>query len=165
MIKLYDFGTAKYPRERTLNLYSKLEDQTQALHDYLKYLKFGYGRGTDDASNLIRHGAITREEGIEYVKRYDHVRPRDLDVWLKFIGMEEDEFLGYIEPLIDTSIWERDENNKWITNDSIANHVNDKYVDEVRLPITDPNQQKYIDGKYYVEDPRWLLDYDGYVLL
>ena len=46
------------------------------IHDYLKYVKFGYGRGTDHACKDIRGGKMTREEGIEMVRRYDHVKPR-----------------------------------------------------------------------------------------
>ena len=79
---------------RETNIYgpAKLEDiHADGAHDYLKYLKFGYGRGTDDASNEIRHGRMTREEGIAMVKKYDSVRPSDLDIWLRFVGMSEEE--------------------------------------------------------------------------
>ena len=34
------------------------------VHDYLKYLKFGYGRGTDDASTEIRYSRLSRSEAI-----------------------------------------------------------------------------------------------------
>ena len=55
-------------RARTFNLYDKLDDiHANGLHDYLKYLKFGYGRATDDATTEIRHGRMTREQGIELV--------------------------------------------------------------------------------------------------
>ena len=56
------------------------------------HLKFGYGRGTDDASAEIRYGRMTREEGIEMVRRYDHVRPRSLDTYLEFLQITEAEF-------------------------------------------------------------------------
>src|SRR5690606_30181473 len=71
MMKEWDFASIAYERERTFNLHSKIEDHANDVHDYLKYLKFGYGRATDDASMEIRHGRMTREEGMELVRRYD----------------------------------------------------------------------------------------------
>ena len=55
MIAEWDFAPVTYERERTFNLYAKIEDHANDVHDYLKYLKFGYGRATDDASMEIRH--------------------------------------------------------------------------------------------------------------
>ena len=84
--------------ERTFNLYAKLDDiHANGLHDYLKYLKFGYGRATDDVSNEIRHGRMTREEGIKLINKYDHVRPSDLDVFTRETGVTEEEILESIE--------------------------------------------------------------------
>ena len=39
-----NFKTLTYKRDRTPNLYAKIEDHANDVHDYLKYLKFGYGR-------------------------------------------------------------------------------------------------------------------------
>lgn len=165
MHKMYDFQPAKSPRDRTFNLYAKLDDyHANGAHDYLKFLKFGYGRATDDASIMIRKGRITREEGIELVKKYDNVRPRDLDTWLRFVGMTEKEFFEYVDPLRDSAIWERNENGEWIMKDSVVNHINDPNVDKVRLPLRE-GEKEFIEGRYSMEDPRWLLDYDGYVIL
>ena len=36
---------------------------------------------------------MTREQGIEMVRKYDHVKPRrDLDRWLGYVDMSEEEF-------------------------------------------------------------------------
>ena len=38
-------------------------------------------------------GKMTRDEAIEMVERYDHVKPRkDLERWLEYVGMTEEEF-------------------------------------------------------------------------
>jgi N-acetyl sugar amidotransferase len=135
LIDQYDFRTARQ-KDRTFNLYDKLDGLHQCgTHDFLKYLKFGYGRATDDASMEIRHGRMTREEGIEMVKQYDHVRPSDLDVYLDWVGMTEDEFMEAVEPMRDLRIWEKDTNGSWQVKDSIVNHLDDKGVDAVRLPV------------------------------
>ena len=125
-------------RERTFNIYDKLDDlHANGLHDYLKFLKFGYGRATDDAATEIRHGRMTREEGIEMVMKHDSVRPRDVDVFLKAVGMDEPELLSLIENMRDPSIWAKDDEGEWVRTDVIANHVNDVGVEEARLPLKD----------------------------
>ena len=37
----------------------------------MKYIKFGYGRGTDHVCKDIRGGYITRDQGIELVRKYE----------------------------------------------------------------------------------------------
>jgi len=137
VIKELDFETAQ-KRDRTFNIYDKLDDiHANGLHDYMKYLKFGYGRATDDASTEIRHGRMTREEGIEMVMKFDPTRPRDMDIFLRANKITEEEFLARIEPLRDPSIWEKDSNRQWLRKDNIRNHINDPGVDKVRLPLKD----------------------------
>ena len=45
------------------------------LHYYLMYLKFGFGRATQDAGIEIRRGALSREQAVELVKVYDGQPP------------------------------------------------------------------------------------------
>lgn len=142
MIEKYGFETAQQ-RDRTFNLYDKLDDlHANGVHDYLKYLKFGYGRATDDASTEIRHRRMTREEGIEMVIQYDPVRPHDLDVYLNFVGMTEEEFMALVEPLRDLQIWEKMADGRWRVKDHAGNHINDPGVDAVRIPL-DPARTRF----------------------
>ena len=60
--------------ERTPGTYSKynsIDDKVDDLHYWTTYIKFGIGRATYDASQEIRNGEITREEGIALVKKFD----------------------------------------------------------------------------------------------
>ena len=121
IIKKLGFETSQR-RERTFNLYDKLDDiHANGLHDYLKYLKFGYGRCTDDVSTEIRHGRLTRNEGIDLVKKYDHVKPSDMKIFLQESKMTEQQFYKIIEKFRDKRIWEKKSGN-WVTKDSVANH-------------------------------------------
>ncbi len=144
MVQEYGFEPHPGPRDRTFNLYDKLDDWANGIHDYLKYLKFGYGRATDDASTEIRHGRMTREEGIAMVGRHDHARPRELDAFLMFLGITEDEFEGCVEPMRDPQIWELGPNGGWRVKDSIVNHVEDPGVEAARLPLR--GKTSYLKG-------------------
>ncbi len=119
MINEWDFGTITYQRERTFSLMSKIEDHANDVHDYLKYLKFGYGRATDDASIEIRHGRMTREEGIEQVRLYDANTPSTLGHYCDFMGITKKQFYEWVEPMRDQNIWEK-KNGKWVPNASVV---------------------------------------------
>jgi len=163
VIDKFGFETAQ-ERDRTFNLYDKLEDMcANGIHDYLKYLKFGYGRATDDASTEIRHGRMTREEGIEMVKKHDSVRPRDLDLYLKFTGFTEAEFYGAVENMRDPAIWEK-QDGKWVAKDSVTNHVNDPGVEEARRQLA-PNREGFIrtEKSNYSRDSH--LDENEYIYI
>ena len=118
--RLYCWEEAKEPFERTYRKISNIDDMHEnGVHDYLKYIKFGYGRCSDHASKDIRMKYMTREEGIKMVKKYDHVKPKkDLNRWLEYVNMSEDEFDTFADTLRDKRVWKRKNNGDW-TKDNI----------------------------------------------
>lgn len=48
--------------------YENLDNYQHGIHDYLKYLKFGFGRATDIASMHIRRNRLTRSDAAEIVR-------------------------------------------------------------------------------------------------
>ncbi|MCB0360787.1 MAG: N-acetyl sugar amidotransferase [Bdellovibrionales bacterium] len=115
MVEELGFQTARAPFERTYRRMSNLDDMHEnGAHDYLKFVKFGYGRASDHASKDIRLGVMTREQGIEMVRQYDHVKPmKDLSRWLKYTGMTEAEFDEIADGFRDPRVWWRDESGEW----------------------------------------------------
>src|SRR5262249_19833050 len=140
VIEKLGFETAQV-RERTFNIYAKTDDiHANGRTDYLKSLKFGYGRATDDASNEIRHGRMSRERAIDLVAQHDHKRPSDMDVFLNSVGMTEAELMAMVEPMRDPSIWRKNADGTWQATDSVMNHRHDAGVDAARLPLTNDNR-------------------------
>ena len=119
MMKEWNFAPVTYDRQRTFNLFSHIEDHANEVHDYLKFLKFGYGRGTDAVSREIRLGRLRREEGVELVKRYDPVEPSTLQTYLDLFEMTRDEFYALVEPQRDARIWQKDADGQWVMTDAI----------------------------------------------
>ena len=115
VIEQYGWRPAQQPFERTYRLMSNLDDMHEnGIHDYLKFIKLGYGRASDHASKDIRGGLMTREQGIEMVRRYDHVKPRrDLERWLAYVGMSEAEFDVICDSFRDPRVWAI-ENGEWV---------------------------------------------------
>ena len=93
------FTTYYGPVEGTGYDYENLDNLQTGVHDYFKYLKFGFGRCTDIASNHIRRRNITRGEAKEIVELYDGRYPATylgvpLQDILDKIGIEIEEFIA-----------------------------------------------------------------------
>lgn len=114
MRKKYGWKASDVPFERTYRRMSNLDDRYEnGVHDLLKFIKFGYGRASDHASKDIRSGYMTREQGIEMVRKHDHVVSSDLAHWLNYVGMTEDEFWQTADRFRDKRVW-RVENGQWV---------------------------------------------------
>jgi N-acetyl sugar amidotransferase len=51
--------------------YENLDNHQTGIHDYFKFLKFGFGRATDIACLHLRRGRLTRSEALELVRMHD----------------------------------------------------------------------------------------------
>jgi len=110
----YGWEAARQPFDRTYRRFSNIDDMHEnGAHDYLKYVKFGYGRASDHACKDIRGGYMTREKGIEMVRKYDHVKPSDLQRWLEYVGMAEEEFDSISDTFRDPRVWRKNEKGEW----------------------------------------------------
>ena len=59
----------------------------------LKYYKFGFSRGTEQANVLIREGLITREEGVLIAEKYDEAcGEKYIKEFCKYIEITKQEF-------------------------------------------------------------------------
>ena len=113
VISEYDFEVSDLPFERTYRTMSNLDDiHENGIHDYMKYIKFGYGRCTDHASKDIRDGRLGRSQAIDLVAKHDPVKPSDLARWLEYTGMTEDEFDRIADTFREPSIWSY-KNGQW----------------------------------------------------
>ena len=115
MIDLYGFELYDRPFDRTYRRDSNLNDiHDNGIHDYLKYVKFGYGRATDHACRDIRNGALSREDGIEMVREHDHVIPSDIPRWLEYVGWKRSHFDEVADRFRDARVWARDGCGGWV---------------------------------------------------
>jgi N-acetyl sugar amidotransferase len=77
----------------TYSQYNSIDDKIDDLHYYTTHIKFGLGRASYDASQEIRNGEITREQGLQMVARYDGEYPSTyMDEVLDYLGMSVVEF-------------------------------------------------------------------------
>lgn len=69
---------------------SAVDEDFVLINQYIKYLKYGFGRTTDILNEFIRDGIIGRNEAIELAKKYDSYEPKkEISRFASFIGVEE----------------------------------------------------------------------------
>lgn len=162
MIRLYGYETM--PQRRTFDTYNDVDSfHYSDLHDYIKFLKWGYGKVTDHACREIRLKRLTREEGVSLVEQYQDVscdRSRLL-LFLEWLNMEEKELWEYVDSKRDPRIWQKGGEGEWKLLDSIESHAEaDADVESQRLKkiedcdfvITPLKDSKRKEDKYVLID-------------
>jgi len=110
----YGFSVADRPIETTYEDFENLDCYSNHLHDYLKYVKYGFGRATDNACLDIRLGYITRDEAVRLVNKYDGRLPtKSIKKYLEYTGFTKEEFDVIVDSYTNKRIFERDENGKF----------------------------------------------------
>ncbi len=158
------FNYESMAQQRTFDTYNDVDCfHYSGIHDYIKYLKWGYGKVTDHASREIRLKRLTREEGINLVVKYNDVKPSDLQMFLDWIGIEEDEFWNSINRFRDPMIWSETDGN-WKLSDSILNYRDDENIDGSRFNkvescdfcLTSPKVSDEKDDSYTLLGRGWV---------
>jgi len=109
IVKKLGFNVLDEHNEGTYTNYENLDTKYVAIHDYFKFLKFGYGRATDHASIDIRNKRLTREEGLDLVNRYDGKIPtKYLDDFLEDFGLSMEEFLKICDKFTNKELFKKD---------------------------------------------------------
>lgn len=93
--------------------YENLDNHQTGIHDYFKFLKFGFGRATDLACLHIRRGRLTRQDGLDAVRRLDGLFPaeylgKSLDDILRPLDLTVDEFVRICDRFTNRKIFRRD---------------------------------------------------------
>ena len=86
MIRDYDYRTTVFGR--TFDCYDYVDCfNYMDLHDLLKLYKHGYSKVTDHACREIRHGRLTREQGLTLVRKHEQAPLKYLDLFCEWMGV------------------------------------------------------------------------------
>jgi len=116
-------GFNTYPKvvEGSMVNYENLDNHQTGIHDYFKFLKFGFGRATDLACMHIRRGRLTRQDGLQAVKKLDGLFPweylgKSLDEILRPLDITVDQFIQLCDKFTNKKIFKRDAKGSLIKN-------------------------------------------------
>ena len=97
----------------TFTNFAQNDQALYALHTYLMYLKFGFGRANQDASIEIRRGAMDRDQAKNLVSLYDGHFPEEfIGTYLDYYQMTRNEFDQILDKYANKDLFEK-VGNKW----------------------------------------------------
>jgi N-acetyl sugar amidotransferase len=113
----HGFQTLPHTVEGSLANYENLDNYQTGIHDYFKYIKYGFGRATDIACNHVRRGRLSRADAVALVKRHDGKFPwtylgRPIAEILAEIDMTLDEFQAVCDRFTNKRLFKIDNRGK-----------------------------------------------------
>ena len=99
--------------------FEKIDNYQHGIHDYFKFLKFGFARATDQLSYQIRRGKIKRSDAIKIVKEIEGKYPKSYmgksikDI-LKKINMDEKKFIEICDQFTNKNIFKTNQANQLV---------------------------------------------------
>jgi N-acetyl sugar amidotransferase len=92
----------------TFTDFDSLDDKIDNLYFYMQFIKFGFGRCTRDTCRHIQNDQMTREKGLELVRRYDHEFPKSyFEENLEYLDLDRREFNEVVDLHRNSEIWEK----------------------------------------------------------
>lgn len=107
--------THEWDRTHHIENFDQIDSRAYLVHSWMKYPKFGHGAATDYSARLIRYGLLTREEGFELVRKYDHaLDPLCVRDFCEFTGYSEIEFWNIVDRFYNRDLFEKDKLGRWV---------------------------------------------------
>lgn len=159
---LSSYGYEAQPQTRTFDTYNDIDCFNYSdVHDYIKYVKHGYGKATDHACREIRLKRLTREEGIQFVKKHQYSKPIHLPKFLEWLGITENSFHFLIDQHRHPDLWARNDDWRWTLKNK---DLEDTDVDQSQL---EGHRLKKIEKCDFIITPSKRPEYqdDTYILI
>jgi len=106
------FTTLDHAVEGSMVNYENLDNHQTGIHDYFKFLKFGFSRATDIACLHVRRSRISRQDALEIVRKRDGKFPwtylgKPLEQILDPLSMSVEEFQKVCDKFTNKKIFKR----------------------------------------------------------
>jgi hypothetical protein len=90
------------------------------LHDYMKYIKFGFGRATDQLCIEVRAGRMTRSEAIAHLKQTSEgkVPWKYIPDFLDYLSITKEEFESTLDRFTNRRLFMTDSKGKLIKDEN-----------------------------------------------
>ncbi len=114
-----------------MGLYSEsdVDCMNIVIHHYFKWLKFGFNRVSDHASNEIRKNRLSRDKAIKLIRKFDGIKPPKeyIKSFCKQINISENKFWQVADKFRNKKIWKKINKKGWYISNWIAG---DKIIDK-----------------------------------
>jgi hypothetical protein len=115
MMREYGYHTSKF--SRTFDCYDYVDCfNYMNLHDQLKLFKHGFSKVTDHACREIRHGRLTREQGLALVRRHEQAPPEYPQLLLEWLGVTPLSLQFMMDQHRNPRFWTQTQSRQWEFN-------------------------------------------------
>ncbi len=115
LIKNYGWRPQETNVEGTFTNWEDLDCGFMPIHQYFKFIKYGYARATDHAAYEIRHGRMTKSQAKELICEYDWRLPRQyFQEFLDFLEINEDYFFKTVDRFANPILFKKDQKDDFI---------------------------------------------------
>jgi len=112
MIQSYNFRTGSF--ERTFDCYDFVDCHNyMGIHDTLKLFKHGYSKVTDHACREIRHGRITRAQGISLIRYYEKGKVKGVNQFSDWLGTNTNSLNWLMNTHRNKLYWKETDYREW----------------------------------------------------
>lgn len=119
LAQAHGFETLSSTVEGSIVNYENLDNHQTGIHDYFKFLKFGFGRATDIACLHVRRGRISRQDALTLVRKHDGMFPwtylgKPLEQILEPLDLSVDQFIEICDRFTNKSVFVTDARGKLV---------------------------------------------------
>lgn len=130
---MLDLGWKRNPDGPVEGAYNDIENLDckwiGGLHDYMKFIKYGYGRATDQLCIEIRAGRMSREQAVNELNKSSEgkIPWKYIPDLLDYLGITEAEFLDNLDSFTNKMLFERDSDSGKLKKDESGNLIRKYY--------------------------------------
>ena len=85
------------------------------IREHIKFVKYGYGRATDQLNIAIRQNLIDRKEALSVVKKIDgKVSKKNIVDFCKYLNISQEKYNDIVDSFTNKEIFYKNNNNEWI---------------------------------------------------
>lgn len=130
----HGFETYHKTVEGSIVNYENLDNHHTGIHDYFKFLKYGFGRATDLACLHVRRGRLTRDAALRLVRKHDGRFP------LSYLGCRLETILEEMDMTVEefTRVCDRFTNKKLFVCDANGKLEKDRFGNLTKVNYDNP---------------------------
>jgi len=115
MMREYDYRTSAF--NRTFDCYDHVDCfNYMNLHDQLKLFKHGFSKVTDHACREIRHGRLTRDQGLALVRHHEQAPVEYMQLFMDWLGVTQRSLEFIMDQHRNQNFWNQPVFGKWEFN-------------------------------------------------
>ena len=98
----------------SLNPFESVDEDFVHVNQFLKQIKLGFGKVTQQVSVKVRNKEITREEGLQLIRQYDgECSERLIRKFCDYLGIDRERFDEVTDKLRNRDLWQLNNHGEW----------------------------------------------------